>query len=81
MTLNQTVAPSLERRLSDIADHHGGMVPLHGRLFAQWLHHLHPHECPYPHMSGTTSPLRPEVFEQEMGLPAEASEEDTGPKL
>ncbi|CAE7704235.1 unnamed protein product, partial [Symbiodinium pilosum] len=76
VTLNQTVAPSLERRLSDIADHHGGMVPLHGRLFAQWLHHLHPHECPYPHMSGTTSPLRPEVFEQEMGLPAEASEEE-----
>ena len=25
--------------LSQITTHHGGQVPLHGRLFAQWMHH------------------------------------------
>lgn len=43
-------------RLQEIAEHHGGEVPLHGRLFAQFLHHVYPLECPYPHESGTTNP-------------------------
>jgi len=60
---NQTVAPSLQLRLQEISEHHGGKVPIHGRLFAQWLHHLYPHECPYPHMSGTTKPLRGDQYE------------------
>ena len=74
--VNQTLASSLKQRLREIEAHHGGLVPLHGRLFAQWLHHLHPRECPYPHMSGTTSPLRPEVFEEEVGESVGASEEE-----
>merc|ERR1719379_1625969 len=48
------LSASLKDRLSEIASHHGGRVPLHGRLFAQWLHHAYPRECPYPHLSGTT---------------------------
>jgi len=55
---NRTLQEGLVRRLRDIADHHFGRVPLHGRLFAQWLHHAYPRECPYPHVSGTTSPRR-----------------------
>merc|ERR1719352_768084 len=43
-------------RLEEITSHHGGTVPLHGRLFSQWLHHAFPRECPYPHVSGTTNP-------------------------
>merc|ERR1719468_1157647 len=43
-------------RLEVIARTHGGQVPLHGRLFAQWMHHAYPRECPYPHVAGTTSP-------------------------
>ena len=39
-------------RLGEIAAGHGGNVPLHGRLFAQWMHHAFPRECPYPHLSG-----------------------------
>merc|ERR1719410_2113414 len=31
-------------------------TPQHGRLFAQWLHHVYPLECPYPHEAGTTNP-------------------------
>merc|ERR1719401_3031441 len=32
----------LVARLEQIAAHHGGLVPLHGRLFAQWMHHAYP---------------------------------------
>jgi len=49
------VSSSLLQRLDDIAATHGGTVPLHGRLFAQWMHHVYPRECPYPHVSGTTA--------------------------
>jgi hypothetical protein len=46
----------LIKRLVEIADYHGGQVPIHGRLFAQWLHHAYPRECPYPHSAGKTRP-------------------------
>merc|ERR1719271_1868351 len=39
---------SLEDKIHKIADLHGGMVPLQGRLFSQWLHYAFPNECPYP---------------------------------
>lgn len=63
-------------RLNDIAAHHGGMVPLHGRLFAQWLHHAYPRECPYPHLSGTTSQHTSSEWLQESGNSGEATEEE-----
>jgi hypothetical protein len=44
------------RRLQDIANANGGNVNLHGRLFAQWMHHVFPRECPYPHEAGSTKP-------------------------
>jgi len=44
-------------RLDAIAKHHNGEVPLHGRLFMQWMHHAFPQECSFPHVSGTTSPV------------------------
>jgi len=44
-------------RLDEIARHHDGSVPLHGRLFMQWMHHAYPRECPFPHAAGTTSPV------------------------
>jgi len=46
----------LEQRLKEIADRYDGQVPLHSRLFAQWMHHAYPRECPYPHLSGATRP-------------------------
>jgi len=42
------VSTDLVAKLQGIADHHGGSVPLHGRLFAQWMHFAFPNECPYP---------------------------------
>jgi len=53
---NSTLSKSILEKLQELADHHGGRVPIHGRLFAQWLHIVYPRECPYPHVSGTTQP-------------------------
>merc|ERR1740115_523983 len=52
----------LRSQLQRIADTHGGKVPLHGRLFAQWLHYVFPRECPFPHKAGTVSAQAPSEF-------------------
>lgn len=51
------LSDSLKEKLRAIADRHGGKVPLHGRLFAQWLHFAFPHECPYPTVLESATPL------------------------
>ena len=52
----------LVRRLQDIADHNEGQVPLHGRLFAEWLHYAFPHECPYPKVFQEAKALTPQFW-------------------
>jgi hypothetical protein len=48
----QALNGTLEEKLLQIAAQNGdGVVPIHGRLFAQWLHYVFPHDCPYPHES------------------------------
>jgi len=71
---SRLLEPTLRRRLQEVADHHGGRVPIHGRLFAQWLHHAYPHECPYPHKSGTKRPQWVMDFEEETGLSSQLSD-------
>eukprot|EP00928_Gymnodinium_smaydae_P071126 TRINITY_DN5479_c0_g2_i1.p1 TRINITY_DN5479_c0_g2~~TRINITY_DN5479_c0_g2_i1.p1 ORF type:complete len:562 (+),score=72.85 TRINITY_DN5479_c0_g2_i1:62-1687(+) len=44
---------SLLQRLEGVAAQNEGAVMLHGRLFAQVLHHAYPRECPYPHLSAS----------------------------
>jgi len=58
----RTLSDTSLRRLDRIAATHGGTVPLHGRLFGQWMHHQYPIECPYPHVSGTKDPKLPEEW-------------------
>jgi len=53
---NRTLSQWLLHRLGEAAQHHGGRVPLHGRLFSQWMHYAYPRECPYPHVLGATRP-------------------------
>lgn len=53
----RTLSDTLVRRLYSIANSNAGQVPIHGRLFAQWMHHAFPRECPYPHQSGDVSPV------------------------
>jgi len=50
----RTLPAALVRKLQEVAVHHNGLVPLHSRLFAQWMHFAYPRECQYPHISGTT---------------------------
>ena len=53
----------LRKQLEDIASASpGGKVPLHGRLFAQWLHYAFPQDCPFPHKAGATVALTPNEF-------------------
>jgi len=62
-------------RLEQISELHHGAVPLHGRLFAQWMHHAYPRECPFPHSHKLGASDRayavsvvPEATEEEMQL-------------
>lgn len=73
---------SLVTQLKTIAEVSGnGRIPLHGRLFAQWLHYVFPRECPFPAKTGTTVSLSPLQFgdnfvatEEEMEYHAEDKE-------
>eukprot|EP00747_Dinoflagellata_sp_TGD_P134909 gnl/TRDRNA2_/TRDRNA2_175390_c0_seq5.p1 gnl/TRDRNA2_/TRDRNA2_175390_c0~~gnl/TRDRNA2_/TRDRNA2_175390_c0_seq5.p1 ORF type:complete len:592 (+),score=153.61 gnl/TRDRNA2_/TRDRNA2_175390_c0_seq5:108-1883(+) len=53
---------TLTTQLEQIASAHGGKVPLHGRLFSQWLHYVFPQECPFPHKQGVASFASPQEF-------------------
>jgi hypothetical protein len=70
------LSSTLRRRLDDIAETHGGTVPLHGRLFGQWMHNVYPRECPYPHISGVTAPVSALDFKKESGEEHTASKDD-----
>jgi len=52
----------LVSRLEQVAAQHHGQVPIHGRLFAQWMHHAFPRECPYPHQSRSIAQLTPDAW-------------------
>jgi len=67
---NRELSKSQTRQLNRIAWHNGGRVPLHGRLFMQWLHMVFPRECAYPHKSGTTRPQNASAYEKLNGADA-----------
>lgn len=75
MPADRELSVWLRERLMDVVRHHGGFVPLHGRLFAQWLHHAYPRECPFPHMAGTVDPKRPEDVDYDENVDAATDEE------
>merc|ERR1719499_2431028 len=60
----RNLSAQLLRRLDEVASANRGKVPLHGRLFAQWMHHAFPRECPYPHESAA-HPHTPDEWMQE----------------
>jgi len=64
----RNLSTALRSRLHEIAQVHSGSVPLHGRLFAQWMHHAYPRECPFPHVSGTTQPMSPDAWMAKNGV-------------
>jgi len=50
---------AMQDRLHEIASRNDGEVPLHGRLFAQWMHHAFPNECAHPEIAEDASVLTP----------------------
>jgi len=76
VSVPRNLSATLLGRLNDIAKQHGGVVPLHGRLFAQWMHHAFPHECPYPHLSDTTTQQTADEWLSESGIDSTATEEE-----
>jgi hypothetical protein len=73
---NRTLPAALVRKLEDVAAHHGGVVPLHGRLFAQWMHYAYPRECVYPHVSNTTGGMSAAEWKQATGMPSSLKKEE-----
>jgi len=53
---------ALDSQLRRIADTHRGKIPLHGRLFSQWMHYAFPQECPFPHPGGKAAARTPAEF-------------------
>lgn len=53
---------ALKAQLRRIAELNNGVIPLHGRLFQQWLHYVFPTECAFPHKIGTVHALTPGEF-------------------
>jgi len=70
----RAIPADLKQRLEEIASHHNGTVPLHGRLFAQWLHHAYPRECQFPHISGSTNPMTADQWSQTRAISATSAE-------
>merc|ERR1719384_1416021 len=62
---------SLRSQLRRISETHGGKVPLHGRLFAQWLHFAFPRECPFPHKTGTAAARTPMQYGENFAVSAD----------
>jgi len=53
--------------LSDLASMYGGMIPIHGRAFAQWMHEAYPRKCPRPLPEGLSHIHDPEDWMTETG--------------
>jgi len=70
------LSEALMQRLQKLAAANGGEVLIHGRLFAQWMHHAFPRECPYPHELGVVSPQTPDEWMKETGQDHKASNEE-----
>mmetsp|Transcript_50435 Transcript_50435/g.134043 ORF Transcript_50435/g.134043 Transcript_50435/m.134043 type:complete len:577 (-) Transcript_50435:138-1868(-) len=72
----RVLSEELRSRLTAASDAHG-MVPIHGRLFSQWMHNAFPRECIYPHQAGTVNVWGDEEWKENMGnKSAQASREE-----
>merc|ERR1719159_395902 len=72
----RNLSKQLTSALDSVAELHGGEVPLHGRLFAQWLHYAFPHECPYPHVTKGFNPLTSSEWFAQNGKDSVASADE-----
>mmetsp|Transcript_7322 Transcript_7322/g.15481 ORF Transcript_7322/g.15481 Transcript_7322/m.15481 type:complete len:546 (-) Transcript_7322:44-1681(-) len=66
------IPSALEQKLHLIAKQNDGQVPLHGRLFAQWMHYAYPHECPYPQIAEDAAVLTPSHWQDKKTVVSKA---------
>jgi len=87
---NRTLAPELVEALELLAIDQGGMVPLHSKHFAQWMHQAYPRECSHPQHENSDrfdQSLRHFVEELKVehaaavGLPPPVSKPDVSAKM
>jgi len=67
----------LLKQLDRIAQAHRGKIPLHGRLFGQWMHYAFPQECPVAHRAGSVQAKSPAEFGDEFLVTPEAVKKHT----
>ena len=72
----RNVTTQLVAQLEAVAEVHSGEVPLHGRLFAQWLHYAFPYECPYPQKSDAVVTSVISEYSNRTGLPSVLSAQE-----
>merc|ERR1740121_1773944 len=65
----RNLSTSLLARLGEIADHHDGFVPLHGRLFPQWMDSFGANQVEAPREDSTHFIKQKEVAKQSETLP------------
>lgn len=70
----RNISSALVGALEQVASVHHGEVPLHSRLFLQWLHYMFPQECPYPHVLGSIAPMMPMAYRTKTGAPSRAAD-------
>merc|ERR1712232_332943 len=71
----RTMTASLSKKLQEVASHHGGQVPLHGRLFAQWMHFAFPRDCAYPRVAGAKA-MTDDDWAKETGVTSSVSNDE-----
>jgi len=72
------ISASLVQELHGLADQSLGMIPLHGRALAGWMHRAFPLECPAPASQKVTNPKTPDEWMGESGSQVAELEEMMG---
>jgi len=70
------LSESLILRLHEISKAYRGRVPLHSRLFAQWMHYAYPRECPFPAAVGAAKPMSAADWMNATGGKADLTQEE-----
>merc|ERR1740121_1100497 len=81
VTAPRTLSSALVRKLEEVSQHHRGKVPIHGRLFFQWMHFAYPLECPYPFHSDIVKPMSETQFQEKTGQTAQYTDEEWAQEL
>jgi len=67
----RALSQTLIDRLIDLASLHEDQVPIHSRLFSEWMHHAFPLDCPYPTVATKMEFSAEEVTAMSSGLTEE----------